>query len=139
MEPRFAETLTALRQVMLDNASGMTVARDGEGGLVLRASFANPLKPSEPMTFGMVNVTKGYVSYHLMPLYMNPTLTALVPASLKARMQGKTCFNFKTVDKALFAELGELTARCATGFEGGLARIIEQYKAAKAQGVRLKS
>jgi hypothetical protein len=33
---------------------------------------------------------------------------------LKKRMQGKACFNYKTVDDALFVELEELTEN---GFE----------------------
>ena len=33
-----------------------------------------------------------------------------IPASnLKKRMQGKSCFNFRTLDEALFAELSGLT------------------------------
>ena len=31
--------------------------------------------------------------------------------SLRKRMQGKSCFNFKAPDKALFAELADLTRR----------------------------
>jgi hypothetical protein len=30
---------------------------------------------------------------------------------LRARMQGKTCFNFQTIDEPLFEELEALTAR----------------------------
>ena len=45
----------------------------------------------------------------LMALYYNPKMNALVPATLKKRMQDKTWFNFKSVDKELFAELKALT------------------------------
>ena len=31
-------------------------------------------------------------------------------------MQGKSCFNFTTVDEALFAELADLAARGIPGF-----------------------
>ena len=62
-----------------------------------------------PMFFGAVMIGKGYVSYHLMPLYFNPVMNAMVSPALKKRMQGKTCFNFKSVDKELFAELKTLT------------------------------
>jgi hypothetical protein len=47
------------------------------------------------MWFGAVKLGKAYVSFHLMPLYMSPTLEKEISASLKKRMQGKTCFNFK--------------------------------------------
>jgi hypothetical protein len=61
------------------------------------------------MWFGSVRAGKAYVSFHLMPLYFNPVMNALVSPALKKRMQGKTCFNFKTIDKDLFAELKSLT------------------------------
>jgi hypothetical protein len=62
-----------------------------------------------PMFFGAVVMFKGYVSYHLMPLYACPELAKMVSSDLKKRMQGKSCFNFRAPDEALFAELGELT------------------------------
>jgi hypothetical protein len=63
------------------------------------------------MQFGSVRLGKAYVSFHLMPLYMNESLSGTISPALKKRMQGKTCFNFKTVpDAALLAELERLTA-----------------------------
>jgi hypothetical protein len=58
---------------------------------------------------------KNYVSFHLMPIYMNPALQKRVSPQLKKRMQGKACFNFSAVDPVLFRELEELTA---AGFAG---------------------
>jgi hypothetical protein len=54
-------------------------------------------------------VKKRYVSYHLMPVYVNPALLDGLSPALKARMQGKSCFNFTKVDPALFEELAALT------------------------------
>ena len=62
-----------------------------------------------PMFFGAVMMGKSYVSYHLMPLYACPELVKTVSSDLKKRMQGKSCFNFRAPDEALFAELSELT------------------------------
>jgi len=63
------------------------------------------------MWFGSVRLGKAYVSFHLMPLYMNPRLAGAVSPALKKRMQGKTCFNFKTVpEPELLKELQQLTA-----------------------------
>lgn len=63
------------------------------------------------MFFGSVKVGKAYVSFHLMPLYMCAPLTAGISPELKKRMQGKTCFNFKTVpDRDLLDEVEKLTA-----------------------------
>jgi hypothetical protein len=61
--------------------------------------------------FGGVRVGRRYVSYYLMPVYVEPALLEDVSPALKRRMQGKSCFNFATVDEGLFAELGELTRR----------------------------
>ena len=62
------------------------------------------------MWFGSVKVGKAYVSFHLMPLYMNDALTAGISPELRKRMQGKTCFNFRSEpDSAAIRELRELT------------------------------
>jgi hypothetical protein len=54
---------------------------------------------------------KSYVSYHLMGLYMNPSLTRQVSEELNKRRQGKTCFNFRKIDPGLAAELRQLTEK----------------------------
>ena len=59
--------------------------------------------------FGAVKINKNYVSYHLMPVYACPDLLSGISPELRKRMQGKSCFNFTTVDQALFRELGALT------------------------------
>ena len=58
--------------------------------------------------FGGVEIKKAYVSAHLMPIYIHPDLLTSVSSDLKKRMQGKSCFNFKKPDAALFDELSEL-------------------------------
>lgn len=45
--------------------------------------------------FGAVQIRKSYVAYHLYPVYINPELLDDITDSLKKRMQGKSCFNFK--------------------------------------------
>jgi hypothetical protein len=61
------------------------------------------------MFFGAVMMGKAYASYHLMPLYVCPELVRTISPELKKRMQGKSCFNFREPDPALFAQLGNLT------------------------------
>ena len=65
----------------------------------------------KPLFFGAVIRGRAYVSFHLMPLYWEPSLAKGISANLKKRMQGKTCFNFLAPDAALFRELGKLTSR----------------------------
>ena len=64
--------------------------------------------------FGGVRLGKRYVSYYLMPVYVEPTLLVSVSPELRRRMQGKSCFNFTAVDERLFTELEGLTR---TGYE----------------------
>jgi hypothetical protein len=52
-----------------------------------------------------------------MGIYENAKLRDSISKELKARMQGKTCFNFKSHDEALFKELEGLTAQCIAGFK----------------------
>ena len=64
------------------------------------------------MWFGSVRMGKAYVSFHLMPLYMNPPLEKQIPPELKKRMQGKSCFNFKKEPEAeMLARLDALTGK----------------------------
>jgi hypothetical protein len=55
-------------------------------------------------------VRKNYVSYHLMGIDGNAELIAGLSQPLRARMTGKSCFNFTAVDEALFEELQGATA-----------------------------
>ena len=101
-----------LRAIMLGEAGGMKVAHDLPGDLQLRTPEIDA-KTGEPGWFGTVTVKKSYVAYHLMPLYADPALADGLSDALAKRRQGKTCFNFKRSDAALFAELAALTRRCA--------------------------
>jgi hypothetical protein len=66
-------------------------------------------KNKKPLFFGAVQVKKSFVSFHLMPVYLKPELLAGLSPELRARMQGKSCFNFTQVDKPLFKQLATLT------------------------------
>jgi len=68
-----------------------------------------PRANKQPIWFGAVYIRKNYVSYQLVPVYACPELLEGMSAPLKKRMQGKSYFNFKKPDAALFAELAALT------------------------------
>lgn len=57
------------------------------------------LSSSKPQMFGAVQVKKSYTSFHLFPVYTNPELLEDVQETLLKRMQGKSCFNFKSTDQ----------------------------------------
>jgi hypothetical protein len=107
MSPEFEEIFLSLKALLKKHERTLKVIKDEaqEYTLVTKSNSNR----GQPMWFGSVRGGKAYVSYHLMPLYFNPAMNELVPPALKKRMQGKTCFNFKKVDKELFAELKKLT------------------------------
>lgn len=61
--------------------------------------------------FGATARQKNYISFYLMPIYVFPKLAKEISPALKKRMQGKSCFNFKSTDKVLFKELAALTQK----------------------------
>lgn len=69
------------------------------------------------MPVAWVQIGQSYVSFHHMGVYAFPALLKTLSKDLKARMQGKSCFNFKSVDPALFAELEDLTVRGFAAFK----------------------
>lgn len=96
----------ALREVMESCTAGLERTRDTPTELYLEAKHP---ETGRPMVFGAVRLNKNYVSYHLPPVYTDPDLLSEASPELKKRMQGKSCFNFKTVDPALFGQLAALT------------------------------
>jgi hypothetical protein len=78
-------------------------------------------KYQKEMFFGAVVIMKNYVSYHLMPIYMFPELLENLTPTLKKRLQGKSCFNFKTISETELLELQALTLASFEKFgHGGL-------------------
>lgn len=106
----FNEVYIQLRSIILPYGQEMDCTTDGEEGISIdtRHIQAN----QRPLYFGGVQIKKNYVSYHLMPVYVNPALLENISPALKKRMQGKSCFNFKTTDEALLRELAALTEAC---------------------------
>lgn len=103
------EIFDALKNVMEPYTRSLDVKHDEPGNFYVDTFHI--MKNKKPLWFGGVQTKKNYVSYHLMPVYGNPKLLDDISPELKKRMQGKSCFNFKTIDKKLFKELGGLTKR----------------------------
>ena len=108
-EVNFAQVFEKLKSVMSPFATDLVLVRDEEKEYYLDTPFI--MKNKKPLFFGAVNIKKNYVSYHLMPVYVYPELLEGMSPELKKRMQGKSCFNFKTVDEKLFKELAEFTRK----------------------------
>jgi len=103
-----------------------------------------PEPERDPTTwFGGVRLGKRYVSYYLMPVYVDPSLAETISPELRGRMQGKSCFNFTKVDEGLFAELDSLTRasfeRTAGDPTWGAAKRVEHGMAHRRAGSALES
>lgn len=104
--PALQPVFRQLRAIMEPYAAKLdrTVDTDVE----LYVDTRHTMKNRKPLFFGAVRVNKAYVSFHLMPVYVQPALLDGVSPALKRRMQGKSCFNFSAIDKPLFTELAAL-------------------------------
>ena len=105
--PAFA----SLSKILRKHSGGLSIKTDEPGNFYVERPAATP--KSKPEFFGAVQQKKSYVSYHLMPLYEDPTLLDGISDALLKRMQGKSCFNFKADEPTLFKELDALTKKCA--------------------------
>jgi hypothetical protein len=96
-----------LCQILRNHSGNLTIKDETP----IRFSLVGGQHPKHktPMPIAWVEIGKNYVSYHLMPIYGCPKLPDKMSAELRARMQGKSCFNFKVPNEALFAELDQLT------------------------------
>lgn len=105
--PDLSPVFTELRKIMAPYAAKLAATRDDDKELYVDTLHIQ--KNRKPLFFGAVQLKKSYVSFHLMPVYVKPELLAAVSLELKARMQGKSCFNFAAVEPVLFKELAALT------------------------------
>ena len=121
----FRKVFDGLKSIFKPYARKMDVASDTETQYWLNTRFI--MKNKQPLTFGGVTLGKKYVSFHLMSVYASPDLLRNTSPELKKRMQGKSCFNFKQVDKKLFSELKALTKDGAEKFGDG--KFIEKLRA----------
>ena len=107
MPESFQEIFDALKPVFEEYAGPLAIQVDKPGEYYLETKTA--IRKGQRFQFGGVKIGKAYVSFHLMPLYMNPRLQAAISPELKKRMQGKSCFNFTSVDPTHVVELRKLT------------------------------
>jgi hypothetical protein len=121
---KFEKIFARLRNILTPYAKGLSVTEDtakryclaGRAGpAAVRAWGGKMKKPIMPVAW--VEIGKAYVSFHLMGIYGNSSATEGMSKELKARQQGKTCFNFKVADEALFQELEHVTKRACSAFK----------------------
>jgi hypothetical protein len=104
-----------LRSVLARHEPGLAVERDTADAYSLNAAYSEQWK--KVIFFGSAEIRRNYVSYHLFPVYMFPELLAGMSPELRARMQGKSCFNFRSLTDEQLTEIAALTDRGYRRFE----------------------
>jgi len=104
-----SEVFAELRKIMHRSGKKLSVVHDNPDNYYVNGFFSEKFK--KEIMFGAVQIKKNYVSYHLFPLYMYEEMKKELTPDLKKRMQGKTCFNFKKIDRGLFKQLSALTEK----------------------------
>ncbi len=105
---KFQIVFRNLKNILAEYSSELVLVKNEADDFYLNTKHV--MKNKKPMFFGAVQVKKHYVTYHLMPVYVFPELLSDISPELRRRMQGKSCFNFKSSDQELYHELAELTA-----------------------------
>jgi hypothetical protein len=108
----FITSFNSMKSILKKYEKSLRVIADSNDNYCLNAGYDEKRKAD--IYFGGVQIKKNYVSFHLMPVYGNPNLLQNLSPELKKRMQGKSCFNFKVIEKKLITELSSLTKN---GFE----------------------
>jgi hypothetical protein len=111
-----AATFATLRGVLSQFADECLVQIDKPGEYQLSSRTLKD-RIGRPLFVAAVQTKKNYVSYHLMPIYTLPDLMKEVSPGLRKRMQGKSCFNFTTIDGEHVRELTSLTREGVKRFE----------------------
>src|SRR5262249_55522322 len=117
----FAEVFKALKPILEKHAGKFKVTADSAAAYSLDTQKPSPFPQHKGhgLAFAAIKPGKSYVSFHLVAIYMSDTLQDLVSPALRKRMQGKACFNFKTVpEKEILNDLRTLTAACVKDWQG---------------------
>jgi len=122
----FDAVFARLRAILVPFARKLKAAHDKPDYYYLETQA--PLYKGRPVFFAAVRIGKGYVSFHLMPVYAYPEMRKSLSPALRKRMQGKACFNFTAVDQELFEELRQLTAEGMEGFPQKMLRGVASAK-----------
>lgn len=90
-----ATAFDLLSSILRPYSDEMQVKHDTETNFYLEETISS----QKPQMFCAAQVKKNYTSFHVFPVYCHPDLLDDVPEELTKRMQGKSCFNFKTADQ----------------------------------------
>ncbi|CAN4277978.1 hypothetical protein LJR125_000839 [Pseudoxanthomonas sp. LjRoot125] len=98
-----------LRELLLPYQDDLQVVHNDPAHFY--ANCARPDEKGKARFFGAVKVSGRKCLFHFMPIYDFPDLLGKISPALKKRMQGKSCFNFESMDQDLVAELKGLVGQ----------------------------
>jgi hypothetical protein len=127
MTSDFAAVFAVLRSILRKHAGALMVSEDSPTRYCLEATVGPATvrawggkKKTKVIPVAWTEIGKTYVGFHHMALYGSAKLRDGISNELSKRMQGKTCFNFRTEEEVPVSELEELTTRgCAGMREAG--------------------
>lgn len=102
----YSPVFNALRPVLSKYSKRLFVKIDKPDNYYLETKSRS--YQGERMFFAGVRSGKTYVSFYLMPVYSYPELLKGMPQGLRQKMQGKSCFNFTSVEPKLIDQLAVL-------------------------------
>lgn len=105
----------ALKALLTKHARHLVVVHDAPDQYYLDTRKRAP--DGKTMFFGQVLLKHDHVSYHLMPVQVDPQLAAAISPSLRKHLQGKSAFRFDALDPIALEELDRLTRAGMASFE----------------------
>ena len=113
----FEKIFKGFKKILKPYSSALILRIDERDSYYLDTHHVMPNK--KHLFFASAKIGKRYVAYHLMPVYVNPSLLDGCSDNLMGRMQGKSCFNLVHYESEIISELKELTQ---TGYKDYQAR-----------------
>jgi len=132
---RLSATFATLRDLLAAQSEDLLITVDKPGDFQV-GSPSQQDRIGRPLFVAGVQARKNYVTYHLMPVYALPRLAQGLSDGLKKRMQGKSCFNFTTIEADQVRELSKLTRIGIEAFRDVELPWAPQTRGAKDRGVR---
>jgi hypothetical protein len=84
--PELQSVFTELRLILRPYAAKLETKTDSQTEIYV--DTCHIMKNKKPLFFGAVQIKKNYVTFHLMPVYVQPSLLDSVSSGLKRRMRG---------------------------------------------------
>lgn len=118
-QPELVKIFDAIKKMMLPYDKKGTLilhaATGGQAHLVSHKAIEVMGRKRTEMWLVSLLVQKGYVGFHYLPIYMNPSMAEkFSPAFIKC-LKGKACFNIKKNDPLI---LSEVQKAIKLGYEG---------------------